>query len=268
MTRVIATKASLLLTALTLSLVAWQATAGSRVTVFAAASLTDAINALVARYEDDHPVDVVPVFAASSTLARQIANGAPADLFLSANNRWMDWLATQSVTLHDHQPLLGNRLALIAPTSSHLQPFTPGSGGFIRERLEPGDRLAVGDPDHVPAGLYTRQALETLGEWETLRRRLARTDDVRGALALVARGETPLGIVYATDARASEAVQRIGLLPADSHTTIRYPIALIGDHPGPAARRFRTWLQSPPSHALFRSFGFTTSRPEAVRDAD
>ncbi|PVY76317.1 molybdate transport system substrate-binding protein [Tamilnaduibacter salinus] len=257
-----------LLAVLSLLLLPATLSASPRITLYAAASLTDAVTEVAAQYEADHRVEVVPVFAASSTLARQIAAGAPADLFLSANIRWMDWLSRQSVTLHDRQRLLGNRLALIAPAASTLTPFTPGPGGSIQNRLGPRERLAVGDPDHVPAGLYARQSLESLGEWRALRPRLARADNVRAALALVARGDTPMGIVYDTDARASEAVRRIGLLPAASHPAIQYPIAVLGDPPSPAARRFGQWLQSSPALSVFRSFGFATPSTEPDQDAD
>lgn len=231
------------------------------VRVFAAASLTDALNAAIARYERAHDVDVVPVYAASSTAARQIARGAPADLYLSANARWMDWLAEQGVALAARDDLLYNRLELIAAPSAASAPVTPGEGTPLSALLADGERLAVGDPDHVPAGLYARQALRALGEWQALAPRLARADNVRAALALVARGEAPLGIVYRTDALAGDAVHRLGTFPADSHPPIRYPVALIDPPAGEAARAFRDWLDGEAARAIFVEHGFTVPLP-------
>lgn len=234
------------------------AAAAERINVQAAASLTDVMNALITQYEKEHDVAVVPVYAASSTLARQIAEGAPADLYLSANERWMDWLETQAVEVRERRDLLKNRLALVAPEESTIEAFTPDADHPLADYLDRGERLAVGDPDHVPAGLYARQAFESTGQWSALLPRLARTSDVRGALALVARGETPLGVVYATDARASKEVRSLGLFPLDSHDAITYPAALIGASPDEQARDFLRWLESEAAAQTFRDFGFET----------
>ncbi|MBB3139552.1 molybdate ABC transporter substrate-binding protein [Halomonas organivorans] len=227
------------------------------VKVFAAASLTDALNAAIERYESSHDVNVVPVYASSSTAARQVANGAPADLYFSANEKWMDWLGEQGIELADRQDLLRNRLALIASPHSGLDDVTPGEGQTLAALLEDDQRLSVGDPDHVPAGIYARQALESLGEWEALAPRLARADNVRAALALVERGEAPLGIVYQTDAGASDKVSLLGLFPADSHAPITYPVALVDPPASDAAQAFRDWLGSDASLAVFTDFGFS-----------
>ncbi|GHA97048.1 molybdate ABC transporter substrate-binding protein [Modicisalibacter luteus] len=239
-----------------LALLALPVHAASPVHVYAAASLTDALNAAVARYEETHDVDIVPVYASSSTAARQVANGAPADLYFSANERWMDWLGEQGIVLQERADLLQNRLVLVASPHSDAIPFTLGEGVSLAERLGDGQRLSVGDPAHVPAGIYARQALESLDEWPALESRLARADNVRAALALVERGEAPLGIVYRTDAVASDRVRQLGLLPIDSHAPITYPVALIGNAIDDAARDFRDWLASDEAMAVFTGFGF------------
>ena len=231
--------------------------------VSAAASLTDTLDEAIAQYQQHNEVSIVPIYASSSTLARQIANGAPADLFLSANNEWMDWLEEQGVNVQQRTDLLQNRLALIAPTTSEMQAFTPGEGAKLFTLLGAGERLSVGDPDHVPVGIYAQQALETLDEWDTLAPRLAHANDVRGALTLVERGETPLGIVYQTDARASDRVRILGLFPLDSHDSITYPVALIGSasdtQENAEAAAFRVWLESEDAMAIFTAHGFSSA---------
>lgn len=233
--------------------------ASPTVNVFAAASLTDAMSAAIKRYEAQHDVDVVPVYLSSSTAARQIANGAPADLYFSANQQWMDWLAEQGIEIQARTDLLQNRLALVAPKASELQAFTPGEAGAdLSALLADGLRLSVGNPEHVPAGIYAKQALQSLGEWEALEPRLARANDVRAALALVTQGETPLGIVYQTDASASDQVRQLGLFPTGSHDPITYPVALVNPPASDAATAFRDWLESDESMDIFTSFGFAS----------
>ncbi|WP_106477655.1 molybdate ABC transporter substrate-binding protein [Phytohalomonas tamaricis] len=232
--------------------------AADKIQVYAAASLTDVMNTLAADYEKQHEVDIVPVYASSSTVARQVANGAPADIFFSANEKWMDWLAAQGITLTARADLLQNRLALIAPQNTDIASFTPDAEHPLVDELADDSRLAVGDPDHVPAGIYAKQALKSLGEWNTLEPRLARSDNVRAALALVERGETPLGIVYATDAKASDKVKQLGLFPVESHKPITYPVALVNDTPSQAAQAFLTWLKSDEAAKVFRQYGFDT----------
>ncbi|GED21784.1 molybdate ABC transporter substrate-binding protein [Halomonas halmophila] len=232
------------------------AVAEARVELFAAASMTDAIDEALVRFEASHDVDVVPVYAASSTLARQIAHGAPAEVYIPANVKWMDWLGEQGVILSERTALLHNRLALIAPQDSPFDDLAPGEGESLADRLADGERLAVGDPAHVPAGIYARQALESLGEWQALSPRLARAANVRAALALVARGEAPLGVVYRTDALASDAVRSLGLFPESAHPPITYPIATIGAAPSPAALELRGWLESEEAMEIFKAQGF------------
>ncbi|WP_233266327.1 molybdate ABC transporter substrate-binding protein [Cobetia sp. L2A1] len=244
-----------------------QADERPQIRVMAAASLHDAMDAIEARYERLAEVDIMPVYASSSTLARQLASGAPAQLYLSANERWMDWLEQQpGIVVTGRHDLLGNRLSLVAPGPSELDPTLSNGADVtnIAERLTAtGDdtRLAVGDPDHVPAGIYARQSLESLGQWEALRSHLASAEDVRAALALVEHGEAPLGIVYATDASISHRVHQIGLLPDSSHDPIHYPAALIsrgGESPSAEAEVFRDWLSTNEASAIFHRFGFTT----------
>tara|TARA_R110001583_G_scaffold51206_2_gene160014 strand:+ start:3561 stop:4316 length:756 start_codon:yes stop_codon:yes gene_type:complete len=235
------------------------ATAATEVQVAAAASLTDALNEALSVYESHNQVDVTAIYASSSTLARQIANGSPADLFLSANVQWMDWLEAQGINVQQRSDLLQNRLALVSASSDLPEQFTPGEGIHITTLLGDRNRLSVGDPDHVPAGIYTKQALEALGEWEELQPLLARGNDVRAALTLVERQETPVGVVYQTDAFASERVRVLGLFPADSHDPITYPIALIDAEQNAAAIALREWLASEEALNIFAEHGFDTS---------
>ena len=250
--RTVATLGALLFTLLPLS-----ASAAERIQVFAAASLTDAMNSAIASYESQHDVEVVPVYASSSTLARQIANGAPADLYISASEQWMDWLTDQGTTVDQRIDLLANRLVLIAPRGSDIAPFTPGDGTSIAARLGAGERLSVGNTDHVPAGIYAKQALESLGEWQALQSRLASGDNVRAAMALVERGETPLGIVYQTDAEASDDVRQVGIFPDASHTPITYPMAVVTPAPSAATEALRQWLAGDAARRIFTRYGFT-----------
>ena len=243
------------------TLTAFGASARARQTdgplVFAAASLTDVITEIAEEFATETGVRVRLSFAASSALARQIENGAPASVFLSANRQWMDRLDSEAAIVSaSRTDIAGNRLALIAAErNATLQ--APASVTDLPDLLGDG-RLAVGDPDHVPAGLYARASLEALGLWDRIAPRLARTGDVRGALALVARGETPLGIVYATDARISDRVRLLTLLPADSHPPIAYPAALT-----PAAdddaRAFLAFLGGRTAQAIFRRHGFSAA---------
>ena len=197
------------------------------------------------------------VAAASSTLARQIERGAPADIYLSANVAWMDYLAAHGlIELASLRNLLGNRLVLIAHRDSDLElSIQPG---MDLAALLGRDRLAIGDPDHVPAGIYAREALEALGIWTETRPRLAPSADVRGALVLVARGETPLGIVYASDAGLSAGVRTVAVFPERLHAPIVYPVALVAGRDSALARRFLRYLHSAAAKAIFARHGFLT----------
>ena len=230
----------------------------ARVVVFAAASMADAMTALTERFNDRAGAPAVPSFAASSTLARQIESGAPADVFVSANRRWMDYLVERGwIDGASRCDLMRNSLVLVAPSDGDFD-VRIGPGFALAAAL--GERrLAIADPDHVPAGVYGRQALEALGAWRTVQDRLVRTADVRAALALAARGEVAAAIVYATDAAISDRVRIVGAFPAASHDAIIYPAARLAAADGAAAAAFFEFLVSAESRALLAGFGFETA---------
>ena len=224
------------------------------VRIFAAASLTDVLPAVVEPYRRRTGVEVKFMFASSSTLARQIDSGAGADLFLSADEEWLDYLeARGELRAGSRVDLLGNRLVLVAPSDSALT-LAIRPGFALTEALH-GGRLAVGDPDSVPAGRYAKAALVSLGVWPGVAGRLVRAENVRSALQLVAHGEVPLGIVYATDAAADRRVRVVDVFPAASHPPIRYPLAETATAT-PAARALAAYLRSPAAAAVFAAAGF------------
>lgn len=236
-------------------------------TVFAAASLTAALTEVIEGPAAAEGLQARLVFGASSTLARQIAAGAPADLYLSASAEWMDYLEQEGMMAAGTRvDFLGGDLVLIAPKG---EGFTVDWGpGFSLARALTG-RLALADPDHVPAGVYARQALIHLGWWDDLRRRLAPATDVRAALAFVERGECSAGIVYATDALASQRIELLGRIPADSHDPVVYPLAAIRGRDTPLVRRLLAFLQSTSSLELFARRGFAVPpRPAAPSSPD
>ncbi len=234
------------------------AAAQEPVTVFAAASLTDAFEAIGALHQEATGRPVRFSFAASSTLARQIEAGAPAQIYASANERWMDHVeALGLIEPGTRVSPIGNSLVLIAPGDSPLDTVALGEGTDLTALLRPGERIAIADPDHTPVGLYAREAMTTLGLWAAAAERLARTSEVRAALALVAAGEAPLGIVYATDAAISGGVRIVGRFPADSHTPIAYPFAIIAGQDTPAVRAVYDTLLGPEAQAVFAAAGFT-----------
>ena len=223
--------------------------------VFATASLTDAVNAMARTYQDDPWRTLKISFASSSTLARQIENGAAADIFLSADEEWMRYLAERKLVVeHSWVRPIGNRLVLIAPADSTVS-VQLEKGVDLASFLGEG-RLATGDPAHVPVGRYAQQALEYLGAWKKIEPKLARAENVRAALALVDRGEAPLGIVYATDARVAGKVKVVGEFPAESHAPIRYSFAILTGHDTPEAREALAFLTSPAALDVFRAQGF------------
>ena len=225
------------------------------VTVFAAASLADVLQELGNQYTLESGIKVIFSFAATSMLARQIENGAHADVFLSADEEWMDYLDQRGqVQRPSRHNLLGNRLALVAGAQSTIQlPIAPH---FPLLAALHGERLAVADPDTVPAGRYARSALLSLGVWNDVAERLVRAESVRGALLFVARGEVPLGIVYETDALIDRQVRIVGLFPEDTHLPITYPVALTSTASNPA-RAFVDYLDGPEGQRAFRKFGFS-----------
>ncbi|MGH6877076.1 MAG: molybdate ABC transporter substrate-binding protein [Rhizomicrobium sp.] len=232
------------------------AEAGGEITVFAAASLSNALQAVGAAYTTQTGTAVRESFASSSTLARQIEAGAPAQIFISADTKWMDYLAQKGL-IASQTMLLGNALALIAPLDSPPGPRAIGPGLDWRKLLGPGGRLAVGDPDHVPAGIYAKEALQHLGVWNEVEPRLARAEDVRGALALVERGDAPLGIVYVTDARVSSRVRIAGVFPAATHAPIIYPAGIVKGADTPSVQKYFRFLRGAEARAVFARFGFT-----------
>ena len=229
------------------------------VTLLAAASLAGAIDALVDAYAATGGGRVRTAFASSGALARQIEFGAPADIFISANLAWMDYLTQRGLIEHaSRRTLLGNRLVLIAPSDSRLTlAIVPD---FALVEALGGGRLAIADPAHAPVGGYAKSALRALGVWTAVASRLARSQDARATLALVARGAAPLGIVYATDAAITDRVRVVDGFPPSSHPPIAYPAALIADHDSAPARRFFDYLGSAEAGAVFEGFGFAVKR--------
>jgi molybdate transport system substrate-binding protein len=225
------------------------------VTVFAAASLTNVLDGLGREFTRTTGVPVRFSFASSSILARQIEAGAGADVFFPADQEWMDYLERRSrIQKPSRRNVAGNQLVLIAPRASEVQLVI--EPGFPLVAALGRGRLATGDPDSVPAGRYARAALRSLGAWDDVADRLVRADDVRHALMFVARGEAPLGIVYATDARVDERVRIVGTFPADSHPPITYPVALTR-RAGPDAERFVQFVVGDAGRAAFERSGFT-----------
>ncbi|HTX49533.1 MAG TPA: molybdate ABC transporter substrate-binding protein [Caulobacteraceae bacterium] len=224
------------------------------VTVFAAASLKNALDDVDAAYAAKTGKQVRASYAASSALARQIEQGAPADVFISADPDWMDYVAQRRLIVNaSRRDLLTNHLALIAPAASRIA-LRIGKGMPLAAALGDG-RLAVAGPD-VPAGKYAKASLGTLGVWDSVAGKLAPADNVRGALLFVARGETPLGIVYDTDAKVEPKVRIVGLFPDSSHPPIRYPAALVASGANPDAAAYFTFLQGPEAAAVFRKYSF------------
>jgi len=225
--------------------------------VLAAASLQEALtDAAKAWAAKGHPRPVIS-FAGSPALARQIEAGAPADLFISADEEWMDYVAAKGLLRKGSRtPFLSNRLALIAPVGSKVQLVI--KPGFSLARALGDGRLAMADPESVPAGRYGKAALTKLGVWKTVSGKIARAENVRAALALVERGEAPFGIVYATDARASRGVRILGTFAADTHPLIIYPLALLKSSFNREAEAFRSFLLSREGKAIFAQRGFGT----------
>lgn len=229
------------------------------VTIFAAASTTDVVQAVATAYQAERHVRVVTSFASSATLAKQIEQGAPADLFLSADQNWMEYLAKKQAIAHaSRADLLGNEMVLVTPAA---KPLTV--------RAEPGfdlavaftGRMAIGDPASVPAGIYAKESLTALGWWDALQSRLSPAADVRAALKLVELGEADLGVVYATDAKASKRVAVAAVLPGTTHAPIRYPVALTVTA-RPAAAAFLAYLRGPQARTVFARAGFTDPAAE------
>jgi len=233
--------------------------AEEQVRVFAAASLTNALTDIGAKWKAaGHPAPSL-AFAASSALAKQIDSGAPADIFASADLTWMDYLDQRGkVVAGSRVNLLGNELVLIAPKgrpiSVEMKPDFNLAGAFT-------GKLCTGEPGVVPVGIYAQQSLQNLGWWEGLQGRIVGTDDVRTALAFVERGECPLGIVYATDAKISDKVEVVGRFPESTHNPIVYPVALVKGGRADARAFLDYMTTSPDAAAIYAQYGFTRLSP-------
>lgn len=228
---------------------------GEPLLLFAAASTRDAVNDAVEAYRVQNGTDVVVSYGSSGTLARQISAGAPADLYLSANEKWVRWLETRDAQVFQRlTALVGNRLVLIQP-KDHTSPLTLGPE--LAQALG-NSRLAIGNTQHVPAGIYAKSALISLGLWDELEPRLAQTKDVRAALALVQRGEAPAGIVYRTDANAAGAIRISQEVPKSTHPPIRYFLASLtaSGQKEVQAHKFFDFLTSRRGQSLFEKYGF------------
>jgi molybdate transport system substrate-binding protein len=223
--------------------------------VFGAASLKNALDDVNAAFTKQNGVNVVASYDASSALMKQIEQGAPADIFISADKQWMDY-GSQHKLIDDKTrvDLLGNTLVLIAAKQSTLDNVTIGSG-LDFAKLAGDGRIATGDVRAVPVGIYAKAALQKLGLWDSVEPKLAMVGNVRAALVLVARGEAPLGIVYATDAKVEPAVKIIGTFPDDSHEPIVYPAAATLDA-RPATAEYLAFLRSAAARSIFESYGF------------
>ncbi len=231
--------------------------ASETLTVFAAASTTNAVTDIGDIFSKRSQIDFRPSFASSSTLAKQIENGAPADIYISANVKWMNYLdEKQMIVTAARIDLLSNRIVLIVPADSSVNRVQIAPGFDLRNII--GDsRLSMGDPDHVPAGIYGKQALQSLGVWAAVEKHVARSKDVRAALALVERGETPVGLVYATDAAITAKVKVVATFPQTSHPPIVYPVAVVAGRRSPVTDRFMALLRSPEAGAVFEKYGFS-----------
>jgi molybdate transport system substrate-binding protein len=225
------------------------------VLVFAAASLTNAQDEVNGIFTTATKVPVKSSYASSSVLARQIEAGAPAELFVSADTDWMDYLEKRDLLVPgSRREILANRLVLISAAGSTVQ-LVPAPGFDLAGALG-GGHLAMGNPDSVPAGIYGKAALQKLGVWSQVEGKVASADNVRSALALVSRGEAPLGIVYRTDALVDKGVRIVSEFPEDSHAPIHYPAALVKGA-GPEARRLLDFLSQPAARQVFSRYGFT-----------
>jgi molybdate transport system substrate-binding protein len=233
------------------------ATRAEALTVFAAASLTNALQDVDTLWRAAGHKKVTFSFDSSSTLALQIEHGAPAAIFISADEKWMDELEKRRLIVPESRTdLLGNSLVMVEPKAS-LKPVTLAPGVKLDSVLGAQGRLAVGDPGHVPAGIYAKQSLEKLHIWDEVKNRLAPADSVRSALRLVETGSAPAGIVYATDVKIAPSLGIAGTFPADSHEPIRYPVALVAAQDSKEALAFLDFLHGTQARDVFLHYGFT-----------
>ena len=225
-------------------------------TVFAAASMKNALDDIDAAFATKTGIKIVTSYAASSMLAKQIEQGAPADIFLSADTDWMDYAtARKNINEPTRVNLLGNSIVLIAPKDSKIDNVTIGPG-FDLAKLAGDGKIATGDVKTVPVGKYAKAALEKLGAWQAAEPKFAMADSVRAALTLVTRGEAALGIVYSTDAKVEPGVKIVGTFPADSHPSIIYPVAATATAKAQAAD-YLAFLRSSVAKTILEKYGFT-----------
>lgn len=233
------------------------AVGAQNLTVFAAASLQNAFEDIGRQFHTKTGRDVKFSFAASSALARQIEQGAPASIFASADEQWMDYLQQRNLIVNEtRKSLLGNRLVLIVPAASTAKVDLKPNFDF-KSLLGVDGRWVTGDPAGVPVGRYAQEALTKLGVWDFAQTRLVRAENVRVALTFVERGEVAAGVAYETDAAISQKVKVAGVFPADSYTPISYPVAAITKNDTPAAREFLKFLQSSKAIEVYKKFGFS-----------
>ncbi|MFC7051911.1 molybdate ABC transporter substrate-binding protein [Hansschlegelia quercus] len=231
------------------------------IVVFAAASLKNALDAVAKDWTAETGIEVKPSYAASSALAKQIEQDAPADIFVSADVPWMDYVADKKlIAPESRHDLLGNSLVLVAGSNWTKGDVDLKPGVDLAGLLGDG-RIAMGEPGSVPAGKYGKASLEKLGVWAAVQPKVAGAESVRAALALVSRGEAPLGIVYKTDAAADPSVKIVGTFPADSHPPIIYPAAKLTASKSPNADAFLKRLASPKAKKTFEAAGFTVIAP-------
>ncbi len=237
------------------SLISFAANAEQKITIFAAASLTNAISEIAAEYEKSQQVNIQTSFASSSTLAKQIEKGAPADIFISADTKWMNYLQEKNLIKKESKVnLLGNQLVLIAPKSKVFK--VNMEKGFDLATAFSG-KLCTGELESVPVGIYAKQSLKSLDWWDGIKMRIVGTQDVRAALLFVERAECDAGIVYATDAKVSGKVEKIALFPEVTHEPIVYPLALLS-HGSAQASAFYDYLRSEKAKVIFAKYGFNT----------
>ncbi|HCG8568194.1 molybdate ABC transporter substrate-binding protein [Vibrio parahaemolyticus] len=234
--------------------ISFSTNAATDLKVYAASSMTNAIDEIAQDFKEKYDVTVTPVYGGSSSIARQIINGAPADVFISANTKWMDYLVDEGVIDSDNVTnLVRNSLVLIAPQSSSLAVFNFADANAWEAALN-GSRLALGNPTSVPAGMYAKESLTTLGVWKEIQTKVAPAKNVRLALALVERGEAPLGVVYKTDAQLTSKVKIVGEFASDTHAAIVYPAAVVND--STESRQFFQYLKSEDAKRVFAHYGF------------
>ena len=227
--------------------------ADEKLIVFAAASLTNALTEIDTQYEKNTGIKIVHSFAASSALAKQIESGAPADIFISADLKWMNYLEDKSfINKASRKNLLGNDLVLITPKGKPIEVKFDKSFDFSKT-FE--GRLCTGDIDSVPAGIYAKEALTNLGWWNNIKSRIVGTQDVRGALAFVERGECNVGIVYETDAKISSNIDMVAVFPDSTHSPVLYPIAMIASSKK-NTNSYLTYLQKTEVLGVFKKYGF------------